>query len=710
MALFPLLFVAVPIAALGADTQENPLGKVIQLMDDLTAKIVKEGEAEAKAFAEYMEWCDDAAKNAKFAIEDATKEKAKLGAKISELASDISVADANVEKLAASIAAGEGELKDAATVRAKEAGDFAASEKELMETIDTLSRAISTLEREMAKNPAALAQLSASGRSNDAIHALSTILDAAAIPATSVKKLQALLQDQQQEAADSEDDEPGAPAAAAYKTHSGGIFEVLEDLKEKAEGQLSDLRKAETNSKHNYEMLRQSLESQKTQDGKDLDGEKAAKAEAEEGKAGAEGDLKRVSDALANSDDELASTQSACMRTAADHEATVAGRKEELKVIAEAKKILMDSSDAAVSQTYSFAQVEASRMVTRADLARSEVAALVRQLARKHHSAALAQLASRVAAVARYGGANGEDVFAKIKGLIQDMIEKLERQAEAEATEKAYCDEQIAKTEFKKGELDDDIAKLTAKIDSAAASSASLKEQVKVLQEELAALSREQAQMDKIRYETHEAYTTAKADLELGLNGVRKALTVLREYYGSAAAALVQDDKMGAFMQQPAEPVKHSKASGAGSSIIGILEVVESDFAKNLAQEEAAEADAESEYQKVSQENRITKASKEQDEKYKTQEFKSLDKTIAELSSDRESASSELAAVLEYYSKIKERCIAKPETYEERRARRAAEIEGLKVALRTLEEETALLQHGRRGGKRHSFRGAAMQA
>ena len=42
---------------------------------------------------------------------------------------------------------------------------------------------------------------------------------------------------------DEDDESLGAPAAATYKTHSTGIFDVLEDLKEKAEAQLSELRK-----------------------------------------------------------------------------------------------------------------------------------------------------------------------------------------------------------------------------------------------------------------------------------------------------------------------------------------------------------------------------------------------------------------------------------------------------------------------------------
>ena len=72
---------------------------------------------------------------------------------------------------------------------------------------------------------------------------------------------------------------------------------------------------------------------------------------------------------------------------------------------------------------------------------------MVKGLAKKHHSAALAQLASRMQAVVRLGAAAGEDPFVKIKGMISDMITKLEEEAANDATEKAYCDEEMAKTE-----------------------------------------------------------------------------------------------------------------------------------------------------------------------------------------------------------------------------------------------------------------------
>merc|ERR1712012_969775 len=156
----------------------------------------------------------------------------------------------------------------------------------------------------------------------------------------------------------------------------------------------------------------------------------------------------------------------------------------ELKVIAEALRILTETTSGAEGQTYSLVQLKKSSLGSRADLAGREVLEMVRSLAKKEHSSALNQLASRIAAVARYGSVNHADVFAKVKGLIQDMIAKLEKQAGAEATEKSYCDEQIAKTEAKKGDLEDDVAKMTSRIDQAAAKSARLKGEVRELESE----------------------------------------------------------------------------------------------------------------------------------------------------------------------------------------------------------------------------------
>jgi septation ring formation regulator EzrA len=656
-------------------------------MDELTAKIKAEGEAEAKAYKEYFEWCDDTSKNAQFEIKTAASEKEDLEANIGELASAISASTSKIEELSAAIASDTKELKEATAIREKEVADFEKAEGELVDTVDTLDRAVAILEREMAKSPGSFAQIDTTNTKMLA-NALGAVVEAAAFSGNDKKKLMALVQSKDDD--DDSDLDMGAPAAATYESKSGSIVDVLQDMKDKAESELDELRKAEGNAKHNFNMLKQSLDDQIAADSTDLDQEKSSKAGSEEGKATAEGDLAVTTKELADVTAELATASSNCMQTAADHEATVTARTEELGVIAQARKIIAESTGGAAGQSYSFLQIS-----TRSDLKKSEVITAIKGLARTHHSAALAQLASRVDAVVRYGASGGEDVFTKIKGMIGDMIAKLEKEAEEDATEKAYCDEEMAKTEAKHGELEDDLSKVSAKIDKAAATSAKRKEQVKELQAELASLAKEQAQLDAIRSEEHAAYSKAKEELEAGINGVQKALGVLRDYYGGAAAFVQSDDF--SMMQQPAMPEKHAAASGAGGSIINLLEVCESDFSSNLAKEETQEADAASEYDKVTQENKVSKTMKDQDVKYKTQEFKSLDKEISELSGDKATLTTEFGAVNEYFSKLKDRCVAKPESYEDRKARREEEIEGLKQALETLENETAFVQRKHKG-------------
>merc|ERR1719160_260402 len=556
------------LVAVGAVAEEsNPLGKVFELMSALEAKIVKEGEAEAKAFKEFFQWCDSSSQNLNNEIKTGKTNKEKLTAKIDEETSTIAVSTSKIEELSAAISTSEGELSEATAVRNKEAADFAASEKELVATVDTLDRAVSIISTEMAKNPAALNQIDHSSMTS-LLQSLGAVVDAAGFSNADHQKLTALVQ------AQAEDSEAGAPAAATYKSQSSGIVDLLEDLKEKAEGELAEARKTESTAKHNYNLMKQSLEDQMSADTKDMNEEKSAKEAAEEGKATTEGDLATTVKELKQGEEDLATANTDCMKTAADHEATVAARTEELKVIAKAESILKESTSGAEGQTYSFLQTTAASMLrTRADLANSEVVAVVKKLARDHHSAALAQLASRIAVVVRYGGKDGADPFSKIKGLISEMITKLEKEAEAEATEKAYCDEEMAKTEAKKAELEGVIAKLSNKIDRAASRSGALKEEVVELEAELAALAKTQSEMDRIRAEESANFKVAKAELEQGLGGVRKALTVLRDYYGGSAAMIQEDDgKFNSFMQQPAPPQQHAKSSGAGGSIINILE------------------------------------------------------------------------------------------------------------------------------------------
>merc|ERR1712241_1403286 len=173
-----------------------------------------------------------------------------------------------------------------------------------------------------------------------------------------------------------------------------------------------------------------------------------------------------------------------------------------------------------------------------------------------------------------------------------------------------------AETNAKKDAKTTEIKKLSTKIDQMTSRSAQLKGEVAELEKGLSALAKAQAEMDKIRLEEKETYTKAKAEMEEGIKGVQLALKVLREYYA-------KEDKA------------HAADEGGGSGVIGLLEVVESDFSKGLIEMTSTEEAAQAAYNQQTKENEIERATKEQDVKYKTEEATGIDKAIAEATSDR---------------------------------------------------------------------------
>merc|ERR1719486_526821 len=503
-------------------------------------------------------------------------------------------------------------------------------------------------------------------------------MEAAMVNSADKSKVQALLQAQTSEGEDDLELQPaGAPDPAAYKSKSGGIVDVLEDMLEKAKAELADAQKAEMNSKFDYEQLKQKLEDAMKFGTKELDETKAAKAAAEEAKATAEADLAVAEKAAAEGTKHLNDLQNECMTAATEYETSQHSREEELTALATAKKILEEKTGGATEREYSFIQLKSTAHAgakTRSLQVKDSIVSMLQQLATKNGDDAISLLADRVQAASMMG----EDPFAKIKGLISEMIEKLEADAAKEASHKAFCDKEMKETKAKKEEKEADLDTLGTKIDKATSKIAKLKEEIATLEAELLAIAKAQAEADEIRAGEAAAWKEAKADYESGVEGVGMALQVLRDYYAEKDESLIQ---------QPAPGATHTKATGAATGIIGMLEVIESDFTKSLADGTAAEAMAIEAYEKLTMDNKIATTEKSTAVEYKTKDQKETESMLEGLKEDKASAEKEYAAIMEYWEKLQGMCIAKPEPYAERKRRREAEIAGLKEALTILEEE-----------------------
>merc|ERR1719375_125843 len=319
-----------------------------------------------------------------------------------------------------SIATAEKDLASATEIREKENADFVKLEKELTESISMLERAIAIIEREMAKTGFVQGGASMTKISD----ALESLITAASVNTADRAKISALIQSQSGDEDLALELQPaGAPDPAAYKSKSGGIVSVLEDMLEKAEGELAAAQKAEMNSKFDFDMLKQKLEDMMANGAKVMDETKKAKAAAEEAKATAQGELDTASKTLSDSEAHLKDLQQECMAKAEEYETSQHSRSEELTALDTAKKVLLEKTGGAAEREYSFIQVSAkTRVGARAKQAKDDVLSLIQGLSASSGDKAMSLLAQRVEAASMLGA----DPFAKIKGLISEMIEKLE--------------------------------------------------------------------------------------------------------------------------------------------------------------------------------------------------------------------------------------------------------------------------------------------
>jgi len=265
--------------------------------------------------------------------------------------------------------------------------------------------------------------------------------------------------------------------------------------------------------------------------------------------------------------------------------------------------------------------------------------------------------------------------------LLSDMLERLESEDATDATQQSWCVQQMAESHAKKEDRENTHAKLSTKIDQMSARSTNLKREVAALQSQLAGLAKSQQEMNSMRQAEKATYEHDRPEMELGLEGVKTALTVLRDYYGSGNFA-------------------HVAAEGAGAGVLGLMEVIESDFSKGLAVMITEEESSAAVYDRQTK-NSVEKVTKDKSEHYKSAESIRLDKAVSQANSDRSGTQSELDGVVEYLKQLNDQCIlkrdSKNDTYAVRKSRREAELAGLKEALEILEGEAVLLQ-----GKRHT--------
>jgi hypothetical protein len=679
----------------------SPVQKVVELLGECKAKVLADVDAEKAAMTEYTSYCDDEAKEKAYAIKTATSAIEGLSATVESSTATIAEADDEMATLGTLIADKEKELSDATAVRKEEHDNFVASEKELIETVDQLGRAATVLKKGMSLAQTRGGQFHVNKNTEEAIGALSTIIESQWLSAGSKRTLQSFLQSKSQ--SEEDDDlsfEQPQAKSVAYESASGGIVQAVEDMQGKAEDTLSEIRKKETEASHGFQMVDGGLMNE-IENAKDkLAAAGKLKADSEQKLQTANGEMVATTKTKGADESYLATLKSECQARAVEFEEAMKSAKDEVAAITKASTILSEGVTAFIQLKSKTHRASARARLSSEDSdddsdaqadARDKVVSIFKGLANDHHSFVFSQLASMAAA----------DPFEKIKGLINDMIEKLLKEAQEAATHEAFCQEEMGKTKKSREDKEMKLEKFTSRVDKADSKLGELTQAIKTLTEEVGEIDKATAEATAIRTKENEEFRKVSKDYKDSATAVAQAIEVLQNFYSGASFLQLKSQTR---LKSKSRAKSMTEGNGdAASVIIGVLETAQEDFTSLLAETEATESEAQQAFDTMATENKIAKATKMAEAKAKESERKGVASSLEMSKEDQSSTGKELDAVLAYLDKLKPECETKAMSYEEKKAARDAEIEGLKEALSILSGTgIALMQTGTHHFRRHA--------
>jgi chromosome segregation ATPase len=638
-------------------------------MNEMHAKGVTEKQDEEVAFTKFKGWCDSTTKNKQKAITEAEELMEQYEADIASAASDVIKLTDEIAALNAEIDSKKAEMASETEAREKAKALYKKTHKDYSESVEATHKAKDVISAQ-------------SGDVAQAMMLLQTKLSTKAfVPRSAMRVLDAYLQSGAATPPPPEELAVSAPEANAYEFQSEGIVKMLEDLEDKFDDKRAALEQDEMDVKHKYAMLMQQLQDTGEKLKKQLGRKAERKTQRQEDGATAKGELK---DTTASRDEDqkyLDDAVAGCEQKSSDFESRQKLRAEELEAIKKAIEIISGEAVSGSADKHLPAFVQYSSFALRASaMAESQgrVAVFLSSKAEELHSRMLSLLAARAAA----------DPFVKVRKMIKDMIIKLMEEANEETEHKGWCDGELGANKVQRDSKTEDVNTLTAQADQLTADIAKLTQELADLATEITELDDAMASSTDIRTKEKAKNEATIKDAKAAQEAVKSALAVLKEFYAKAAEATALMQQPSAMDDAPGTFESSYKGMGAeGGGVVGMLEVIASDFARLESETSAEEDSASSEYKTFMSDSGVDRATKaaeaDNKEKLKTRTDGELEMTKKDL----KGAQGELDAALAYYDKLKPSCVDAGVSYEERVARREAEIQSLQEALKILSGE-----------------------
>lgn len=277
--------------------------------------------------------------------------------------------------------------------------------------------------------------------------------------------------------------------------------------------------------------------------------------------------------------------------------------------------------------------------------------------------------------------------FAKVKQLIQQLIERLLDEATQEATKKGFCDTEVGKAKKDRDHRNDELLSLSAVLIELDAKAKELDESIAELNETIPKLQETLNETTEARKDDKKSNIETIKVAKQGVEAVAEAIKILKVHFKKAAKALLQASPVDADTDGPGFKGSYKGKQTAGNNIIGLLEVIESDFDRTHRKTQQAEKEAQEEFVEFERMSKADISAKEMTLELDTQDLEATHNTIKKKMGDLETAQSLLDDALKTLEDLKPMCIDTGMSYAERVAKREEEIAALKKAMCMLDPE-----------------------
>lgn len=676
--------------ALATEIQENPVRKVVNMLNMMSKKVEDEGRREEDLFEKYMCYCKTNDAEVSKAVEGAQERIPQLKATVTEAGSMKSQLQTELKDHKEDRAQGFGAIEKANKLHDKEEAQFQTDSTDLKTNIAALKKATKAIRDNLAGS---FLQTSAKVM----VERVKILIERnGSIDDSDRNMITALLSTGQMTEGSSEE-----------------IVGILDTMREEMEKDLAKLEEDEADRAKAHEELiaGKNKEIQSTTSTIESKTERVGVLAVKVSENS--DDLEESEKTLVSDQEFLVNLRESCKAQEENWQIRQKTRSEELAAIADTVKILNDDDaldlfnktlpkprgPQAGTPAMALIQMHSTSMAVK-----DRVQKILKRIATNSSNPAVSLIA--------YSMKTNKVDFSKVTQMIDDLVKVLKDEQKNDDEHKGYCEKEIDTAEDKQKGHNRDVASHSSRKQETEGSIQAIKGEIATLQTGIVDLDKSVAEASAQRKAEHDEYVQTSAENQASLGLIEFAKNRMMKFYNPklykapAAQEMTEEERIYAanggevatqapggiagtgiaVIQRAAPPPALPSNYGKGDSggVTAMMDNLANDIRIEMTEAKTEEKNNQEEYEKLMADSKEKRATDSESITNKEMALATADESLQDTTEALEESKAGLAATTEAIHNLHSECDFLLQNYDTRKTARTQEIEGLATAKGTL--------------------------